>query len=88
MGISFYTERIGCSESTLNRALKGQKGMTPLQIINNRLLFEAKQMLTVNTAMSIKEISFALGFKSQAYFTAFFTKSTEMSPKNFRDTYK
>ena len=57
---------------------------TPLSIIRNRLLIEAKYKLR-NTTQSIKEISDELGFVDASYFAKFFKLMQGISPTDYRD---
>lgn len=55
----------------------------PLQIIQDRIVIEAKRNL-VNTNLSVKEIAFDLGFEDLQSFSRFFKNKTTTSPKEFR----
>jgi len=61
-------------------------GKLPKEIINDRVLLEAKRLL-VHTNLSIKVIGQDLGFDDPAYFVRYFKKNTEMTPLEFRETY-
>lgn len=56
---------------------------TPAQFIAQRRVLEAKRLLS-NTSLSIKEVAYALGFDQATYFTKFFKKQTNLTPKEFR----
>ncbi|MFR9513137.1 MAG: response regulator [Rikenellaceae bacterium] len=57
------------------------------QYINNFRIERAKVLLST-TNLSISEIAFLVGFASVAYFGSTFKKSTELTPKVFRDSHK
>ena len=73
----FYTK------SHLIRAFKAEYGMTPYHYLLERKANTAKQLLK-NTAMSITEIAHQLGFSNCHYFSAFFSKRTGLSPREYR----
>ena len=61
-------------------------GKTPKEIINERILLEAKRFL-VYSHLTIKEIGQDLGFEDPAYFVRYFKKNTETTPVEFREKY-
>ena len=83
-GVQYYTEELGIGVHTLNACCKSNAGMTPLAVINARIIQEAKRMLLFTTMRS-SEISFALGFPEQAHFINFFKRFTKISPLKYRD---
>jgi AraC family transcriptional activator of pobA len=68
----------------LNRALKEIMDKTTSHIIGERILKEA-EILLKQSALTISEISYALGFIEVAHFNAFFKKHTGFSPMKFRN---
>ena len=81
--VSDYAERLGMTLVTLGRLCQEQLGMTPLNVINARLLLEAKRELAYSSR-SIKEIAHELGFSDEGYFSRFFRKHTQLTPSEFR----
>lgn len=57
---------------------------TPSQLIQERLILEAKKQLHL-TRKSIKEIAWNLKFEDEFYFSRVFKKFTKVSPQAFRD---
>lgn len=57
---------------------------TPSQLIQERLVLEAKKQLHL-TRKSIKEIAWGLKFQDEFYFSRVFKKFTKVSPQTFRD---
>lgn len=82
-GVSDYTAQLFISEKRLGQATTKVLGKSPKEIINERVLLEAKRLL-VYSHLSIKEIGQDLGFDDPAYFVRYFKKSTETTPVEFR----
>lgn len=84
--VSFYTQKIGLTEKRLNQATKKILGKTTKEVIDDRIMLEAKRLL-VNTSDSVKEIGFLLGFEEPTYFIQYFKKHTSTTPVEFREKY-
>lgn len=84
--VSDYAKLIFISEKRLGQATSKILGKSPKEIINDRILLEAKRLL-VHTNLSIKEIGQELGFEDPAYFVRYFKKNTKHTPVEFRETY-
>lgn len=81
--INFYASRLNISDNYLNILCKKNLGVSATQLIQQRVLLEAKRLLH-STDFSIKEIAFELGFVDHAYFSNFFKNQTGTTPKTFR----
>lgn len=81
--IEHYAAELGISAAHLNALCRRLAGQSALQMINQRLLLEAKRSL-VYTAMTINQVADSLGFSEPAYFSRFFKRCTGQSPKDFR----
>jgi len=81
--VQYYADQLNKSPKTLANyfALYNQK--SPLVIIQDRIILEAKRLL-MYTDKSAKEIAYDLGYGDAAYFSNFFKKQTGMSPTTFR----
>lgn len=78
-----YADQLGFSLSRLNRASKAVLKQSVHDLIQDRLLLEAKRNL-LYTARSIEEIAYDLGFKDPGYFSRFFKRTTGYPPGRFR----
>jgi len=58
-------------------------GLQAGEIIRNRVILEAKRLLT-NPQLTITEIALELNFNDNSYFTKFFRKTEEVTPEEFR----
>jgi AraC family transcriptional activator of pobA len=83
--ISQYAKEIGITTMHLNRVCKIVVGKSPIQILHELVVAEAKKYL-LNTSYSISEISYFLNFNDPAYFTRLFKKNVGVSPSDFRKT--
>jgi AraC family transcriptional activator of pobA len=83
LSIEAYAKRLSISSGQLTRLTKNILGMTALDVLNARLIFEAERDLTY-TSDSIKQIAANLGFEDEAYFSRFFRKQTGQTPRTFR----
>lgn len=81
--IEQYAAELGISAAHLNALCRRLAGQSALQLINQRLLLEAKRCL-VYTAMTVNQVSDSLGFSEPAYFSRFFKRSSGLTPKAFR----
>lgn len=74
-----YVKLMNATEKKLAAATKKFLGLSPLQVIHNRVLLEAKRALVFEDT-SHKEIAFRLGFDSPASFSQFIKNKTGYSP--------
>ncbi|MDJ1467325.1 helix-turn-helix transcriptional regulator [Cytophagaceae bacterium DM2B3-1] len=79
---SEFADQLYVHPNYLNALVKNQTGKTLREHIQDRLLYEAKVLLT-QTDWDIWTISYVLGFSEQAAFTTFFSKKEGASPLNF-----
>ena len=78
-----YASFLGITVVTLGRLCHEQLGMTPMTLINARLILEAKRELAHST-QSVKQIAHGMGFADVGYFSRFFRKHAQCSPSEFR----
>lgn len=82
--VTKYAEVLHISTKTLNTLTKKQLGKSPSQLINERVILEAKRLLKF-TSLQISEIAFAIGFEDDSNFVKYFKRSVGISPKLFRE---
>jgi AraC family transcriptional activator of pobA len=85
--VSFYADQLCKSPKTLSNLFAIFNQKTPSQIIQERIIAEAKRLLYY-TDRSVKHITFELGFEDVSYFSNFFKKNTGASPSDFRNSPK
>ena len=81
--VADYARALGVSIDRLNTALLRATGRTPLSLIHNRLMTEARQMLETS-GMQIAGIALSLGFEDPAYFSRFFKRLNGTTPRQYR----
>lgn len=83
--VANYAEAVNLSAGHFGELIRKQSGRTPIELIHDRLLLEAKRAL-FHTEASIKEIAFQLGFDEASYFNRFFKRLNGTTPLGFRET--
>lgn len=81
--VNELSDQLQVNNKKLSALTQAYLHQTPAQFIASRKALEAKRLLS-NTKLSIKEVAFALGFDQATYFTKFFKKQAEVTPKEFR----
>ncbi len=74
------------SEKKLNKATSQVLGKSPKEIIDERVVLEAKRLLA-HTSNSIKEVGFELGFDEPTNFIKYFKKHVGKTPIEFRGSF-
>jgi AraC family transcriptional activator of pobA len=82
--VNFYAQRLNKSPKTLSNIFAIFNQKSPIQIIQERIIIEAKRLLYY-TDKSAKEITYELGFEDPAYFCNFFKRHTSYSPLAYRN---
>ncbi|GEM_PF-218750 len=81
--VSFYANQLLISERHLGTVVKRETGKTPVMIINEFLVNEAKAQLA-DFSLSLAEIAQNLHFSDQNLFSHFFKKQVKISPTQYR----
>lgn len=79
-----YAHMLHKSPKTLAHIFGKSYSQSPLQVIQNRILLEARRQLLYSDK-SIKELAYWLGFSDIQSFSRFFTHHSGQSPKAFRE---
>lgn len=82
-GVADFAAQLGVTPTHLTRCCRAASGRSAIELLQDRRLFEARQMLA-ETKLPVGQISAALGFTSPAYFTRAFQNQTGTSPSQFR----
>lgn len=80
-----YAELMYKSPKTISNVFGEYSEISPLQVIHNRVIMEAKRML-LYTDKTAKEIGYELGYSDPAQFSKLFKKHTGMTTTEFKKT--
>lgn len=83
--IAHYAQALHVTPARLNAACKVRFGKTASDVINARLVTEAKRAL-IFTEQGVGQIGYGLGFEDPAYFNRFFARHTGLAPGQFRSS--
>jgi AraC-like DNA-binding protein len=81
--LSQIASMLGTTEAKLNEQSKLHTGRTAQNVIYGLIASEAKRLLTYQN-FSVKEVAYQLGFSDPFYFSNFFKKHTQYSPKSYQ----
>lgn len=85
-GVSFYAKQLNVSSRSLAAACTLANKPSPKRMIIDRVLVEAKRLLKF-TDLSIKEITYRLGYDQYNSFIKLFTTNVGITPMNFREKF-
>jgi AraC-like DNA-binding protein len=83
LNVQYLARLLHCSADYLSHIFHQETGQRLIAYINHERVKVAASMLR-NTALSISEVAYALGFESQAYFSRVFKQVTCKTPGDFR----
>ncbi|WP_418264091.1 helix-turn-helix domain-containing protein [Flavobacterium faecale] len=81
--VAEYAELLNKSPKTLSNYFKKYNEKPPLQIIQERIMLEARRLLRYSDK-SIKEIAYEIGYEDIQAFSKFFKKSEGVSPSDYK----
>jgi AraC-like DNA-binding protein len=84
--VKSYASALAISEKQLQTATKSLVDKTPKQVIDERVVLEAKRLL-VHSSQAVKEIAYELGYDEPTNFIKYFRKHVKCTPAEFRDRY-
>lgn len=82
-GVADYAAELGVTPTHLSRVCRTTTGRPAKAILSDRLLFEARRLLS-ETKAPVREVAQTLGYTSAAYFTRAFQQQTGKTPTDFR----
>lgn len=81
-----FAGMLGTTEAKLNEQSKLHAGKTAQNVIYGLIASEAKRLLAYQS-LTVKEVAYKLGFNDPFYFSNFFKKHTQLSPKSYQTKY-
>jgi len=85
--IKFISEKLDVSQSYMDHLFNEQYGYSPSNYLNLRRIGEAQTMLIINSALSVTDIAYEVGFQSLSHFNHYFKDFSGVSPLKFRQIY-
>jgi AraC family transcriptional activator of pobA len=82
--VDAYARSLGVTPKRLRAACMQGAGATPLAMLQDRLILEAKRLVLYSN-MTVAEAAYYLGFDDPAYFSRTFAQATGLSPREFRE---
>ena len=82
-GVGDYSRALGVTATHLTRCCRATCGRSALSLLNDRIIYEARQMLR-DTRTPVQDIAASLGFSSAAYFSRSFLARAGDTPSAFR----
>ncbi len=83
---TYLASQLNLSSKHLSDCLKQLTGQTTQQLIHEKLIEHAKDILTT-TDLSVSEIAYELGFEHPQSFSKLFKTKTNLSPLEFRQSF-
>ena len=83
--VSRYAQALATSESRLDRICRTLAGHSAFEVVQNRVLLEARRRL-VHVGAPVTALAYELGFEDPAYFCRFFKRHTGATPTQWRRT--
>lgn len=83
LSVADYASQLNISTHHLNTFVKATSGKTTTEIIKERIILEAQQLLHFSE-LTVSQIAHQLGFEDSSYFARYFKKQIGLSPQDFR----
>lgn len=84
--VHYFSEQLNVSTNYLSDMLKTITGLSTQQHIHNKIIEQAKVILTT-TNLSVSEVSYRLGFEHSQSFNKLFKNKTNVTPLQFRSSF-
>lgn len=84
LSVNEIASLIGTTEAKLNELSKLHTNKTAQNVVFGLIISEAKRLFNYEK-LSVKEVAYALGFNDPFYFSNFFKKHTNISPKSYKE---
>ena len=81
--VSRYAQALATSESRLDRICRAFSGCSAFEVVQNRVLLEARRRL-VHVAAPVSALAYELGFEDPGYFCRFFKRHVGRTPTQWR----
>ncbi|TRW23663.1 AraC family transcriptional regulator [Flavobacterium zepuense] len=82
--VQYFADRLGVTANYLGDIIKHFTQKSALENIHDFIIKRAKELLVENQKLNTTEIAYELGFEYPNYFSKFFKKQVNLTPKEFR----
>ncbi|MDO5422424.1 MAG: response regulator [Eubacteriales bacterium] len=85
ISLNDIAEKYHFTASYLSKSFKKKMQITPLKYVINLRIERAKQLISQNPELSLKEIGIMVGYEDQNYFSRIFKNCTGINPSEYMD---
>lgn len=85
--IKDYADELHISQNHLNDTVKALTGETAAKLIDKQVIKQANMCL-INSAKTVSEIAYLLGFEDSSHFAKFYKRHTGNTPSDFRSAHQ
>jgi len=82
--VQYFADKLGLTANYLGDIVKHFTQKSAIENIHEFVVKKAKQWLEQNTEMNSSEVAYELGFEYPNYFSKFFKKQVNLTPKEYR----
>lgn len=82
--VQYFADKLGLTANYLGDIVKHFTKKSALENIHDFVIKRAKQLLVENKKLNTAEVAYELGFEYPNYFSKFFKKQVNLSPKEYR----
>ena len=82
--VQYFADKLGLTANYLGDIVKHFTQKSAIENIHEFVVKKAKQLLEQNTEMNSSEVAYELGFEYPNYFSKFFKKQVNLTPKEYR----
>lgn len=82
--VQYFADQLGLTANYLGDIIKHFTKKSALENIHDFIIKRAKELLVENQKLNTTEVAYELGFEYPNYFSKFFKKQVNLTPKEFR----
>jgi len=82
--VQYFADKLGLTANYLGDIVKHFTQKSALENIHDHVIKRAKELLVENKKLSTAEVAYELGFEYPNYFSKFFKKQVNLTPKEYR----
>lgn len=82
--VQYFADKLGLTANYLGDIMKHFTQKSALENIHDFVIKKAKELLVENKTLNTSEVAYELGFEYPNYFSKFFKKQVNLTPKEYR----